>query len=181
MSLSSVGRMLISSSEGPCTNLGGCNLRLALKQASKCVSHTEENIFHMSLSLVGRALNSSSDGPGSNLGGFNPRLALMQAAKCWSHTKEYIFHMSLAQLLERWTRVQMVRVQTSVCSILDWLWRKRPSVGLILKYIVVISHLAQLVERWFRVQMVRVQTSAGSDASGQVLVSYQRLYFSYIT
>ncbi len=51
---------------------------MALKQAAKCWSYAEENIY---LSSVGRAVNSSSDGPGSNLGGFNPRLALKQAAK----------------------------------------------------------------------------------------------------
>jgi hypothetical protein len=88
LSLSSVGRALNSSLDGPGSNLGDLNPRLAVKQAAKCLSHTKENILHMSLSSVGRALNSSLDGPGSNLGEFNPRLALKQAAKCWSHTKE---------------------------------------------------------------------------------------------
>jgi hypothetical protein len=82
MSFSSVGRALNSSSNGPGSNLGGFNPQLALKQAAKCWSHTEEIICHLSLSSVGRALNSISDGPCSNLGGLKPRLALMQAAKC---------------------------------------------------------------------------------------------------
>jgi hypothetical protein len=85
---SSVGRALNSSSDGPGSNLGGFNPRLALKQEAKCWSHTEENILNMSLSSVGRAMNSSSDGPGSNLGGFNPRLALKQASKCFYRNEE---------------------------------------------------------------------------------------------
>ncbi len=56
MYLSSVGRALNSSSDGPGSNLGGFNPRLAQKQAAKCFYHNEENIFQMSLSLVGRAL-----------------------------------------------------------------------------------------------------------------------------
>jgi hypothetical protein len=99
--LSSVGRALNSSSDGPGSNLGGFNPRLALMQAAKCWFHAEENIFHMSFSSVGRALNSSSDGPCSNLGGLKPRLALKQAPKCWSHTEENILIRHLAQLVER--------------------------------------------------------------------------------
>ncbi len=105
----------------------------------------------MSLNSVERALNSSSDGPGSNLGGLNSPLALKQAAKFWSHTKKN-FTCHLAQLVGRWTRVQIFRVQTSVGSILGWLWSKRPSVGLIPKKIFFICHLAQLVERRTRIQ-----------------------------
>jgi hypothetical protein len=95
MSLSSVGGALNSSSDSSGSNLGGFNPRLALKQAAKFWSHTEENIFHMSLSSVGRAPNTSSDGSGSYLGGFNPRVALKLADKCLYHTEENIFHMSL--------------------------------------------------------------------------------------
>jgi hypothetical protein len=94
MSLSSVGRAMNSSSDGPGSNLGGFNPRLALKQASKCFYRNEENIFHHALSLVGRALNSSSDGPCSNLCGFNLRLALKQAAKCRSHIKEIVSYVT---------------------------------------------------------------------------------------
>jgi hypothetical protein len=101
MSLSSVGRALKWSTYGPGSNLGGFNRRLALKQASKCFYHNEENIFHNALSLVGKALNSSSDGPGLNLCGFNLRLALKQAAKFRTHTKENIFIRNIAQLVER--------------------------------------------------------------------------------
>ncbi len=116
----------------------------------------------MSLSSVGRMLNSCSDGPGSNFGVFNPRLALKQASKCWSHTEEIFVICHLAQLVERFTRVQLVRVQTSVDWILGWLWSKRPSVGLIPKKFFFMCHLAQIVERWIKVQMVRVQPSVGS-------------------
>jgi hypothetical protein len=102
MSLSSVGRALNSSSDGPGSNLCGFNPRLALKQAAKCWSHTKENISHMSLSSVGRALNSRANGPGSNLGELNPPLALKQAAKCRYHTKEYkFFKCHLTPLVER--------------------------------------------------------------------------------
>ncbi len=101
MSLSSVGRALNWSSDGPGSNHGGFNPRLALKQAAKCWSHTKDNIFHMSLSSVGRAMNSSSDCPGSNLVGFNPRLALKQAAKCFYNNEESFSTCPLAQLVER--------------------------------------------------------------------------------
>jgi hypothetical protein len=94
MSVSSVGRALNSSSDGPGSDLGGFNPRLALKQAAKCWSHTKEHILHMSLSSVGRALNSSSDGPSSNLGGLNPPLAMKQAAKCRSYIKESISYVT---------------------------------------------------------------------------------------
>jgi hypothetical protein len=42
MSLSSVGRAMNSSSDGPGSNLGGFNPRLALKQSSKCFYRNEE-------------------------------------------------------------------------------------------------------------------------------------------
>ena len=99
MSLSLDGRALNTSSDGRGSNLGGLNPRLALKQAAKCWSHTEENIFHMTLSAVGRALKSSSYCPGFNLGGFNPRLTLKQAEKSWSYTKENIFLSSVGRAL----------------------------------------------------------------------------------
>jgi hypothetical protein len=55
MSLSSVDRALNSSSDGPGSNLGRFNPRLALKQAAKCWSHTKETIFICHLAqLVGR-------------------------------------------------------------------------------------------------------------------------------
>ncbi len=101
MSLSSVGRALNSSSDGPGSNFCGFNPRLALKQAAKCRSHTKENISQMSFSSVDRELNSRSDGPGSNLGGYKLRFTLKQAAKCRTHTKVNIFIRNLAQLVER--------------------------------------------------------------------------------
>jgi hypothetical protein len=91
MSLSSVGRALNWSSDGPSSNLGGLNPRLALKQAAKCFYNNEESIFHMSLSSVGRALISSSDGADSTLGGFNPQLAQKQAANVFIITKITFF------------------------------------------------------------------------------------------
>jgi hypothetical protein len=120
MSLSSVGRALNWSSDGPGSNHGGFNPRLALKQAAKCWYHTKENIFHKSLSSVGRAMNSSSDGPGSNLGGFNPLLALKQASKCFYHNEENIFHNALNLVGRALDSSSVVRVQTSVDSIFGW-------------------------------------------------------------
>jgi hypothetical protein len=94
MSLSSVGRSLISSSDSAGSTLGGVSPQLAQKKAAKCFYHNEENIFHMSLSSVGRSLNSSLVAPGSILGGLNPRLALKQAAKCRSHITETISYVT---------------------------------------------------------------------------------------